>query len=187
MRRLARSAVELHGAPLRGTLQARSWLWPRLSDVGGLLTLSSQVEGLPPPGNEKHGFFRGRRAKPVAGQNPNGTGNKGYDGEEDVLTTMGKIYNKIYSFSIITRYMLYVVPVGLLIAIPIIVGAIIGGRNHPPAIGGVPIVWFFSWIEIIWCSLWVSKIVAHFLPYVFQLFVGVVSSGKDFELEASSD
>ncbi|EME41529.1 Mechanosensitive ion channel-like protein [Dothistroma septosporum NZE10] len=132
---------------------------------------------LPPPASEKHGFFRGRRAKPVAGHNPNATGNKGYDGEEDVLTTMGKIYNKIYSFSIITRYMLYVVPVGLLIAVPIIVGAIIGGADDPPAIGGVPIVWFFSWIEIIWCSLWVSKIVAHFLPYVFQIFVGVVSSG----------
>ncbi|KAK4620900.1 Mechanosensitive ion channel protein [Fulvia fulva] len=142
----------------------------------GALDASMTNEEQPPLVNEKKGFFRGRRAKPVDGQ-LNGTGNKGYDGEEDVLTTMGKIYNKIYSFSIITRYMLYVVPVGLLIAIPIIVGAIIGGGNNPPAIGGVPIVWFFSWIEIIWCSLWASKIVAHFLPYVFQLFVGVVSSG----------
>lgn len=32
-------------------------------------------------------------------------------------------------------------------------------------------------VEIIWCSLWVAKIVAHFLPWVFQIFVGVVSSG----------
>lgn len=28
-----------------------------------------------------------------------------------------------------------------------------------------------------WCSLWVSKTVVHFLPYVFQLLVGVVNSG----------
>lgn len=39
------------------------------------------------------------------------------------------------------------------------------------------LVWFFSWVEIIWLSIWVSKIVAHYLPYLFQVFAGVVSSG----------
>lgn len=36
---------------------------------------------------------------------------------------------------------------------------------------------FFVWVEVVWCSIWVSKIVAHFLPYIFQLLVGVVNSG----------
>lgn len=36
---------------------------------------------------------------------------------------------------------------------------------------------FFVWVEIVWCSLWASKTVVHFLPYVFQLLVGVVNSG----------
>lgn len=130
-----------------------------------------------PPNNEKSGFFRGRRAKPVTG-GLQGTGRVGYDGEEDTLTTMGKIYNKIYGFSIVTRYFLYVLPLGILIAVPIIVGAILEDRKSgPPGFGGVPILWFFVWVEIVWCSLWVSKVVAHFLPYVFQVFVGVVSSG----------
>lgn len=72
---------------------------------------------------EKHHFFRGRRAKPDPSAQK--TGHVGYDGEEDVVTTMGRIYSKFYGFSIITRYFVYVAPVGLLIAIPIIVCAII--------------------------------------------------------------
>ena len=31
--------------------------------------------------------------------------------------------------------------------------------------------------RLVWLSLWGSKIVAHFLPFVFQFVAGVVSSG----------
>ena len=37
-----------------------------------------------------------------------------------------------------------------------------------------------SWLTLalaVWLSLWCSKIVAHFLPFVFQVLAGVVSSG----------
>jgi hypothetical protein len=65
--------------------------------------------------------------------------------EEGALTTMGKIYNKILNFSLITRYFLYILPLGIAIAIPIIIGA----TTAPNArIGGVRIVWFFTWVEI---------------------------------------
>ncbi|KAG2167233.1 hypothetical protein VTO58DRAFT_100712 [Aureobasidium pullulans] len=111
----------------------------------------------------------GRRAR-RAGNNES----VGYDGEEDTLNRMGRIYNKILNFSIITRYFVYVSPLALCIAIPIIVGATAAPHAK---IGGVPIVWFFTWIEIVWLSLWGSKIVAHFLPFVFQFVAGVVSSG----------
>lgn len=121
---------------------------------------------------EHHGLFRGRRRGPAALQKP---GDLGYDGEQDTITVMGKIYTKVLNFSIITRYMLYVAPLALLLAIPIIVGGPPITEN--PTIGRVRLRWFFVWVEIVWCSLWVSKIVAHFLPYVFQLLVGVVNSG----------
>jgi hypothetical protein len=32
-------------------------------------------------------------------------------------------------------------------------------------------------ILLVWLSLWVSKIFAHFLPHIFQFAVGVVSPG----------
>ncbi|KAK5099748.1 hypothetical protein LTS08_005463 [Lithohypha guttulata] len=101
-------------------------------------------------------------------------GKKAVKNEDGTLTMMGKIYDKIYHFSVVTRYLLYVAPVALCIAVPIIVGA----TATPNArIGGTRITWFFTWIEIVWCSIWASKLVVHFLPYLFQFIVGVISSG----------
>lgn len=74
-----------------------------------------------------------------------GDSSVGYDGEEDTLNRMGRIYNKILNFSIVTRYFVYVTPLALCIAVPIIVGALV---SSTPKIGGVPIVWFFTWIEV---------------------------------------
>ncbi|KAE8374556.1 Mechanosensitive ion channel-domain-containing protein [Aspergillus bertholletiae] len=96
------------------------------------------------------------------------------DPEDGTLTRMGRIYQAIFNFSIITRYLIYVSPLALLIAIPIIVGATV---RQDTRIGGVPLHWFFTWIEVVWLSLWVCKIAAHFLPFVFQFLVGIVSSG----------
>ena len=78
-----------------------------------------------------------------------------------------------------TRYLIYVAPLALCIAVPIIVSSTApeDSAAHRANIGGVRLVWFFSWVEIIWLSIWVSKIVAHYLPYLFQIFAGVVSSG----------
>ncbi|KAH8703662.1 serine/threonine protein kinase [Talaromyces proteolyticus] len=94
--------------------------------------------------------------------------------EEDAINRMGRIYNAILNFSVITRYFIYVSPLALVIAIPIIIGATAAPNSK---IGGVRIVWFFTWIEVVWLSLWVSKLCAHFLPYLFQFLIGIVSAG----------
>ncbi|KIW19540.1 hypothetical protein PV08_00112 [Exophiala spinifera] len=94
--------------------------------------------------------------------------------EDGTLNAVGRFYKKIYNASVITRYFIYVAPLALAIAIPIIVGATAAPNAR---IGGVKIVWFFSWIEVLWVSLWISKLLARFLPYLFQFFSGVVSSG----------
>ncbi|KAI4106842.1 MAG: hypothetical protein LQ339_002814 [Xanthoria mediterranea] len=115
-------------------------------------------------------FPAGRRRK-IKG---NERGKLGADGEEDTLTQMGKIYDRILNFSIVTRYFLYVLPLALIIAVPIVIGA----TARPMAeIGGVRLVWFFSWLEIVWLSLWVSKLFAKTLPWIFQFLCGIVSSG----------
>lgn len=96
--------------------------------------------------NEKQSFFRGRRAKAHAQKT--GLGRVGYDGEEDTLTTMGRIYNAISNFSIVTKYFLYVLPLGILIAVPIIVGSILyNGKTGNPKVGNVPIKWIFVWVS----------------------------------------
>ena len=94
--------------------------------------------------------------------------------QDGSLTKMGRFYMKILNFSVVTRYFIYVLPLAILIAIPIIVGAT---AAKTAAIGGVRIVWFFTWVEVVWLSLWVAKIVAHYIPFVFQFLCGIVSSG----------
>ncbi|KAJ5542456.1 hypothetical protein N7535_004877 [Penicillium sp. DV-2018c] len=102
------------------------------------------------------------------------TGKPAESPEDGTLNRMGRIYQAVLNYSLITRYLIYVLPVAILIAIPIIVGA----TAAPYAkIGGVHLYWFFTWIEIVWFSLWASKIFARYIPYVFQFLCGIVSSG----------
>ena len=96
---------------------------------------------------EKGGLFHrgvhGRRRIQKLDSKASGA-DTGDDGE-NTLNRMGKIYNKILNFSIVTRYFIYVLPLALAIAVPIVVGATVamGAR-----IGGVRILWLFIWIEI---------------------------------------
>ncbi|KAI9847033.1 MAG: hypothetical protein M1838_001073 [Thelocarpon superellum] len=131
--------------------------------------------------NEKQGLFRrqntahnGKRrvAKEVTKEGRKVK--RGADGEEQVMTRMGQFYDRILNFSLVTRYFIYVLPLALAIAVPIVIGATAAPRA---LIGGVRIVWFFTWIEIIWLSLWVSKLFARTTPYIFQFLCGIVSSG----------
>ena len=43
--------------------------------------------------------------------------------ERGEVNPMGKIYKKILGFSIVTRYFLYLLPMSMLIAVPIVIGA----------------------------------------------------------------
>lgn len=110
----------------------------------------------------------GRRRKIEAG------GKSTHDPQDGQVTWAGKVYKSIYNFSVITRYLLYVVPVAILIAVPLVLGATVFTDAR---IGGVPMWWFFVWVMIVWCGLWASKLVAQFIPFLFQFFCGVVSPG----------
>jgi hypothetical protein len=120
------------------------------------------------PEQEQKGIFRSR------GPGRRRTNSDMTEEQEGGLKAMGKVYQKIKNFSVVTRYFLYVLPLGALLAIPIAIGATVARHAQ---IGGVRMMWLFVWIEVVWLSLWVSKIFAHFLPILFQFIVGVVSSG----------
>ena len=123
--------------------------------------------------NEKTGIFKqyvgGRRHK----MSPQDAARHIHE-EEDTLTKMGEIYNKVLDFSIVTRYFVYVLPLALMIAVPIVVGATV---SQGATFGGVRIVWIFTWVEIVWLSLWISKLASKSLPFIFQFLCGIVSSG----------
>lgn len=143
-----------------------------------------------PDENEKHGFFhRGRRRAKV--QEPTGDDTLATEGTS--LNAMGKLYNKVIHASVVTRYLVYIVPIALLLAIPLITIPATGNKDtilvgHGPrtnAESETPAVYspgpqlfdLFLWIELAWLSLWVGKVVAHLLPPLFMFFTGVVSAG----------
>ena len=129
--------------------------------------------------NEKAGLSKrhgaGHRKSAMVSQKTENDrrGGAGRD-DENALTQMGRIYTMILNFSIVTRYFLYILPVALIISIPIIIGATVAQGT---TIGGVRIVWFFSWLLIVWVALWTSKLFTKTLPAAFQFLCGIVSAG----------
>ena len=113
---------------------------------------AQQHEHHGPETNEKAGFYN----RHVAGRRK-ATKAKKKDDDGEGITSMGLIYHRLLNFSIVTRYLLYVLPVSLIIAIPIIIGAT---AAQDAKIGCVRLVWVFSWLLIVWASLWTSKLVA---------------------------
>lgn len=96
------------------------------------------------------------------------------DGKDVKLNAMGRFYDKVINFSVVTRYAVYVIPVAAILAIPIAIGATTAKDTK---IGGMRLFWFFLWIEIMWLSCWIAKLFAQFLPYAFVFLCGVVSPG----------
>jgi len=116
--------------------------------------------------------------------------------EADV-NLMGRMYKKIVGFSVVTRYLVYIVPVTILLAVPIVVLVIMQPLNSPeetftklgsftpsdadgkplPPVLGPRLLFFFVWVLVSWLAIWVGKLVAHMLAPVFMFFCGVVSAG----------
>ncbi|KAB5585423.1 mechanosensitive ion channel [Coniochaeta sp. 2T2.1] len=144
---------------------------------------------------EKRGLFHHRSVAAGRRRVVKDMQRQGTDGSAR-LNVMGKLYNKIVGFSVITRYLVYVAPIAILLAIPLVILPITGeptedGRAAKDRISlgtirnpdgtlkarGPSLFSLFVWIEVAWLSLWIGKIVAHLLPGIFMFLSGVVSSG----------
>lgn len=98
-----------------------------------------------------------------------------YDGEGDEVNSLGHLYSTILSFNGPIRYTVYILPVSVLIAIPLILFATVYskvgiGRDFR-ALG------LMVWLQVSWGALWITKIIAQLIPFVFQVVCGFVSSG----------
>ncbi|KAI4273215.1 MAG: hypothetical protein L6R38_006384 [Xanthoria sp. 2 TBL-2021] len=88
---------------------------------------------------------------------------------DNPTSKFAKTFKRIHESSFLVRYFSYIVPVVLLILIPLLLGALL---FKEATVGGVRLLWFCVWLEIVWLTLWSGRITAHLLPHP----VGLVSS-----------
>ena len=91
-----------------------------------------------------------------------------YKPPENPSTKVSKFFKYIHRKSFVVRYFTYIVPVFILLLIPILVGAFLPAAEHA-SVGGVKLIWFGVWLEVIWLTLWAGRIVARMIPYPLGL------------------
>lgn len=94
--------------------------------------------------------------------------------EGKIIKTLRGWYVNILSKTLVTRSFVYWLPLALILFIPLACGA---WANPDATVGHASLMWLFIWIEIVWGSLWVTRIVAHYLPLVIYALVGIVAPG----------
>jgi hypothetical protein len=91
-----------------------------------------------------------------------------------------KVFDLIKNLPRIVRYFLYSLPVTAILLIPILLGiyldpekqAVIGGA------GGVQLLWFGIWLEVVWLSLWAARITVSVMPYLLGVVAKITLSGN---------
>jgi len=95
-------------------------------------------------------------------------------------TTAHKIVDGVKGLPRFVRYFFYCLPVTGILLIPVFLGYS-QDKNHQTIIGGpggVPLMWFGIWLEIVWLSLWAARIFTSILPFVFAGFASAFASSS---------
>ncbi|KAH9485389.1 Mechanosensitive ion channel protein Msy2 [Psilocybe cubensis] len=95
------------------------------------------------------------------------------DGQVPV-TKVGRVYSYLVSASIVTRWILFIVPILGIIWIP----GILNLTSFPNAkVWGVKLIWWSIWLSVLWGGACVSKITRsiRIAPYFIRATVGVVA------------
>lgn len=113
-----------------------------------------------------------------------------YQPVENPVTGFAKFMRNVHRSNFLVRYFTYIAPVTLVLLIPLLLGALV---YTDATVGGVYLMWFMIWLEIVWLTLWAGRILAKCLPAP----IGLVSSlftnnskkwrdmGKQLELPAT--
>lgn len=108
---------------------------------------------------EKMARSRSRRSEPVdefdAATNPLHERANLYKPPEHPSTKLAKFFKRVHSSSFIIRYIVYITPLVLILLIPLLLGALV----FPDAtVGGVKLLWFSVWLEVVWLTLWAGRV-----------------------------
>lgn len=145
---------------------------PEIKDVMGDIEEEHGVEttdhSLRPPEKEDKlatGVRRGYRAlqRSTGAQRPT---------EFKIILKVRSYIRYLMQLSIFTRCFVFWLPLAIVFFIPLAIGA--WGKKDA-MLGGVRLSWIFIWVEIMWGSLWVSRLVAHVVPNIFRVIAGIIS------------
>ncbi|KAL7937218.1 Mechanosensitive ion channel domain-containing protein [Trichoderma chlorosporum] len=89
-----------------------------------------------------------------------------------------KLWIFISKFPRFFRYIIYLIPGAALLLAPVLLGTFrFNGVEHAVGgTGGVYIMWFGIWLEIVWCSLWVTRMITNLIPPLFHGVARMVGS-----------
>ncbi|KIW03908.1 uncharacterized protein PV09_04751 [Verruconis gallopava] len=153
----------------------------QLTDELQLLQIEQQVS------NENHELSaskslrrsRSRRPEPVdefdAATNPLHEKTQIYKPPEKPNTSIGKIFKRIHESSVIVRWAFYITPVTGILLIPLLVGAL---KFKTANVGGVKLIWFSIWLEIVWLTLWAGRLLSKCLPWPIGLISGIFTNNS---------
>ena len=92
-----------------------------------------------------------------------------YRPPDDPSNKLALFFKKVHDSSFIVRYVTYIVPVVMILLVPLLLGALVFKNAN---VGGVELLWFSIWLEIVWLTLWAGRIVAKCIPVP----VGLIST-----------
>ena len=83
-----------------------------------------------------------------------------YKPPENPSSGVSRFFKRVHNSSFIVRYITYITPVVLILLIPLLVGALVPGINgdNGAHVGGVRLLWFMVWLEIVWLTLWLGRV-----------------------------
>lgn len=105
-------------------------------------------------------------------------------------TKFAKVFKKVHESSFIVRWFFYITPMTLLLLIPLLVGALYATGTD---VGGVELLWFSIWLQIVWLTLWLARLIAKCIPYPMGLIASLFTNadkkwrdmGKQLEIPAT--
>lgn len=105
-------------------------------------------------------------------------------------TKLARVFKKLHQSSFLVRWFFYITPITLILLIPLLLGALLFKSAN---VGGVRLFWFSIWLEIVWLTLWLARIIAKCIPYPLGLISSLFTNnskkwrdlGKQLELPAS--
>ena len=74
---------------------------------------------------------------------------------ENPAGKVARVFKKIHDSSFLIRYITYIMPLVAIILIPLLIGALLFEKAH---VGGVRLMWFCVWLEIVWLTLWGGRV-----------------------------